>query len=702
MASYLDRKTLMNCPVCLEHFRQLRKLPTCKHVFCESCITDTIGKLKTRGDEGVNENTENESGFPCPLCRVVNNFPRNTEDLSTWVSTLEMAEEEQKEVEMKVENMEDCMPCKKQNKSTQAVKYCIDCRESLCAQCFEETQKFTIFEGHTALEIKDTGGKNNVWNLKQTLARCLACKNHPDKNVTLVCQIHDELCCQTCLVSNHRECDKVTELQQHIVEADVQTDSNRFKEPIKESVNQFITRCQNVMKNIKENTAKNKLAVDGIDQNLRDMRTKANQLFDMLEEKLSQDSKAHFKEQTLSNDAVFHEMEEMIGKLKLSCSLLDSVTVKEDQTLEYVVHRRILDLLSQSETQLFETLYNTKIYGFELELNNSLSDFLDVDLNESSKLATLKHTEIKIDLAKHISRYRKITKTGTYNIQAKGFPGIYPTYSGVAYTDSDKVLLADSNYGMICLLSDTYTHLASCNGTAYTFQKAEKDSAKKAFSVSLLDNDIVVTSVPEKKTMFVIEANQNLKIQTEIDLPHSAKALVGLSNGDIAVSWTDPVAFGVLSLRLFHAEEKSYFNHDKSGRVLKSFDYMAVDRKSLHVIQPCSVDKAVFCFDLQMNPIFEYRHNELEHPAGVGIDADGLIYVCDTANGCIHIISPNGYPVSIYKEDCPERPLAVAFDKAGTTFAITRGHKDFSEYYDKKRSEVCVYRLSDRDWRQCE
>ena len=271
MASYLDRKALMNCPVCLEHFRQPRKLPTCKHVFCESCITDTIGKLNTRGDECGNEN-ENESGFPCPLCRVVNHFPGNTEDLSTWVSTLEMAEEEEKEVEMKVENMEVCMPCQKSNKSTRAVKYCLDCRETLCAQCFEDTQRFKTFQGHVILEIKRDDKKNEC-DVNQTLATYMACKQHPDKSVSYICEIHDELCCQTCVVSKHRQCDKVTELQQHVLKTDLEQDSAKSDESINESINKFIARCQNVIKDIKDNAVENKVAAEKIDQTLRGKST---------------------------------------------------------------------------------------------------------------------------------------------------------------------------------------------------------------------------------------------------------------------------------------------------------------------------------------------------------------------------------------------------------------------------------------------
>ena len=474
----------------------------CKHIFCETCISDTVGKLKTRDAESQNEN---ESSLSCPLCRVVNRCPGNTDDLLNWIRTLEMAE--QTEVEVKVENMGVCMPCKKLNNTTRAVKYCLDCRESLCTQCFEDTQRFRAFQNHTVVEIngddKDKFRKKNEWDMNQTLATYLACKHHPNKNVNFVCENHDELCCQACVILNHRQCDKVTELQQQILQMDPEQKSTDLKDSLGNTVNKIIIQCQNVIKDIKDNETENKTAADKIDESLRNMRTKANRLFDVLEENISQENKAFLKKDSMSNDTTVQEIEEIISKLKLSSNLLENITIQGNRTLEYVVRRKILNILSESETRLLETSLNAKMYGVELKPGSILSNFVDVDVNDTTKLATVKLVDSEVDLTEHTRRCRKITKTGTYHIQSEKSQVYYPTYSGLVYTPDNEVLLVDSENGMIRLASDTYKHLASCN--SITFNTKRKDASKKPFSATFLDSDIVAASVPQKKTMLILK-----------------------------------------------------------------------------------------------------------------------------------------------------------------------------------------------------
>ena len=683
-----EREKSQNCPVCLENLKQPRKLPTCKHVFCETCVSDSLAKLTPRSVENI-EN-ENESGFSCPVCRVVNQCPGNSEDLLTWISTLEIAEKA--EVGLQVENMEVCMPCKKLNNTTRAVKYCMDCRESLCAGCFEETQKFRGLQEHTVVEINgDKGAHDNKHqrDMNQTLAEYLACTHHPDKNVTFICEDDGDLCCPTCILTNHRKCNKITMLQ-HLSKADSVKEVSKMGGSVKD----LIDYCENIIEAIKETETENKTAAEKISQIMMDLRIKVNQLFDVLEESISQECKAVVKKYSISNETVIQEIQDVLSKLKFSSALLEEVSKSKQcqDNLVNVLLKRLQSRFGEFEIKVIEIAHGLKKFGFELQIESLLKDLVELDINDTARLASVKGNENKLTVPKYGGRKTlqyDLSKIGTFSIKNTNCLGSYPTYCDLTYTPENRLLLADSHRGYACLVSDTYRHLASCKFTTFSTGEGEY-STKIPFGVTYLQNGVMVVSEPKRKKLFVVKVAEKLEILAELESPHKAKAVRALNNGDLAVSWTEPVAFGIVSLSFCQLEEKSYFDRDKAGRVMKSFDYMAVDQKKSHVIQPCTVDKAVFCFDFQGNPIFEYRHDDLQQPTGVGIDASGNVYVCDLEKSSIHIMSSTGIPVRVYREGCPTRPLALGFDMDRTTFTVTH-----DAIYAKKRHEIHVFRLSE-------
>ena len=101
---------------------------------------------------------------------------------------------------------------------------------------------------------------------------------------------------------------------------------------------------------------------------------------------------------------------------------------------------------------------------------------------------------------------------------------------------------------------------------------------------------------------------------------------------------------------------------------------MAIDENRSHVIQPCTTDEAVFCFDFNGNPKFKYKGKDNFYPRGVAVDGYGSIFVCDYNNDAIHVISPTGNALRVIQksEGCPTLPLAIGFKKNGEEFAVTK------------------------------
>ena len=102
---------------------------------------------------------------------------------------------------------------------------------------------------------------------------------------------------------------------------------------------------------------------------------------------------------------------------------------------------------------------------------------------------------------------------------------------------------------------------------------------------------------------------------------------------------------------------------------------MAVDENRSHVVQPCTTDRAVYCFDFNGNPKFKYKGKDNFYPTGVAVDSNRSIFVCDNNNDAIHVISPTGNALCVIQmsEGFPISPLAIGFKKNGEEFAVTQG-----------------------------
>ena len=201
----------------------------------------------------------------------------------------------------------------------------------------------------------------------------------------------------------------------------------------------------------------------------------------------------------------------------------------------------------------------------------------------------------------------------------------------------------------------------------------------RPYCATVIKNGEIAVSIPEKKKICIISADKQLKSTFTVSTKYKPKAIHGLRTGDIAVAFDDRVAFGIISFDdIPEPTEKThvYFSHDKEGRELKNFDYMAVDENRSHVIQPCSTDKSVYCFDFNGNPKFKYQGQDNFNPRCVAVDGYGTIFVCDYIynNIVIHVVSPTGNALRVIQksEGCPGSPFAIGFKKNGEEFAVTQ------------------------------
>ncbi|CAC5411467.1 unnamed protein product [Mytilus coruscus] len=94
-----------------------------------------------------------------------------------------------------------CDPCSRLKKSSEGLKYCTDCEDTLCTDCIAIHSAVKLLASHYLVDVSVTTG--NTFNIKKD------CNDHEGMCYEFYCSDHDCLMCRTCMANTHRTCGKI-------------------------------------------------------------------------------------------------------------------------------------------------------------------------------------------------------------------------------------------------------------------------------------------------------------------------------------------------------------------------------------------------------------------------------------------------------------------------------------------------------------
>ena len=546
---------------------------------------------------------------------------------------------------------------------------CLNCKESFCKDCCKIRHSASLHPDHIIIEMEE--GKIDIKEReKQLMKNYLTCSTHCNNVVKFLCKDEDILCCAVCAVVHHRDCSELAEVKSSATRKD--------SEKLQYKISKLLSYSKSIIKTKKSNEDENKKETEKTYTSIQEMRMKVNKLFDLLEEKATERCKALTKKYCLAALDDIDKLQVINKELEIFISLIKKSECYNSSGLGQVILHNLKKAVRQYETTVLEMAHSCKKYGFTLEIQDRLSNLLDLEPNDTDEMATIEEEESNAVLGEYserkLFRYCDIKKSSIHEVIAKGSSNDFPPeYCALQFLPNDKLFLVDYRYGFCTLVNAEFELVASCN--LMTHSTEQKEESRKPYCVTHVKDNTVAISIPAQKKILFVKADEKLTIKGHVTTRYTPKALQGLRNGDMAVSWCDPVAFGIIAFSRYNImEDKVYFDRDTSGRVFQKFIHIAVDEERSHVIQPCTSTQTVYCFDLQGNPKFAYR-NKLQLPRGVALDGDGNIYVCDEMNRNIHIISPDGTAIRFVEEGCPTACLAIGFHHDSTEFAVSNSDR---------------------------
>ncbi len=176
----------ITCAICHEHYDEPKVLPCC-HYFCKQCIH----RLTLR--------TGTDKPFSCPECRQDITLPRGGVDhfkTAFFINRMKGVHSKLERAHGKVEAK--CEGCS----GGKAEAFCRQCTQFICAECVKQHHRMRVFAGHKTVtldELKEGGAKELMKEPPLQM-----CTNH-DEPMKIYCFTCSCLICRDCTVIDHVE-----------------------------------------------------------------------------------------------------------------------------------------------------------------------------------------------------------------------------------------------------------------------------------------------------------------------------------------------------------------------------------------------------------------------------------------------------------------------------------------------------------------
>ncbi|XP_045193774.2 uncharacterized protein LOC123549616 [Mercenaria mercenaria] len=150
-----------------------------------------------------------------------------------------------------------CTPCTEDGSNQEAVKYCPECKEYLCAACTKYHKKFSATKKHNLLE-KDLQKHEHTFETSVGVVKKRdKCAAHAERDIEMYCGSHDMVYCTLCIAKDHRSCTDVFEIEEAVTRFSVQSDEIMV-EKVESVLKQMIEMKQSKDENIQTVEKQNK------------------------------------------------------------------------------------------------------------------------------------------------------------------------------------------------------------------------------------------------------------------------------------------------------------------------------------------------------------------------------------------------------------------------------------------------------------
>ena len=541
-----------------------------------------------------------------------------------------------------------CEPCSRATKSSMADKYCSDCDESLCSDCFSVHGTFKAFISHHVIDAQVSADISFELNK--------FCSDHEDMVLDFYCSDHDDICCKSCIADEHRICGKIKPLD--VVAKGVK--SATMFENFASEVKYLIDTASKVREEKQKSKVTWDSSTDSVKRGVEIFRSRILKHIDDMEEKLMLEVNA-------ANSKIVAETGEEMKAVEKYMSDIQDISHKFDFIAKNGSEKQIFRLIKTLETGLSRK-------SEDLEKLISSLTFPQLVFKESNLLSKMETIgSVTIETSPSAMNYQppkalQAQSKNRFLMNKFEFDSKIPftckhaCITGIGVTRDDHLLLCNKSSTDVMVLSDGGKQLndIGLEGDPWGI-------------VVVPDKEEAIVTLPDKKFIQIINTS-TMRAEQKIKVPVECYGITVIDNDIVLGNRGEIYIINRESQRL------------KTINVGKGYMF------SLY----CGKDKTLYCCDTDNDTLygiqqdgtilFSFSSGDFRGPIGVATAANGNVYVTVWGSKNVHCFTPYGKHkgIMLKKGDGLNQPYGIAFSKKSSKVFIVNAQEKsvlrFSHY----------------------
>ncbi|KAL3888771.1 hypothetical protein ACJMK2_001131 [Sinanodonta woodiana] len=626
------------CPICMGLFNVPRQLP-CAHTFCQSCLQSYITSKAIEH--------ETKRCIECPVCKITTGHFKENKSTSEWASLFPVDTVIQSMLPTKSKVDRVCDACTADGSSVTATGFCVVCDEAMCDNCQQFHRKQKILKTHTIITIQEL--LNNPQNVMK-FAEGFTCFDHEDEDVKFYCNNHKIACCGICFLKNHKTCSDV----RHMNEALPALLREKKPSEIIEELKKLETHLKTCIDAKETNMKDLESQVNGLTDQIKEMRTKINTALDELEMKVKTEGRRILKEVAIRTQEENHQCMSLIHAIRNSQLLCETVHKYGMDIQKFLTAEKIKSQLPLYYSQVRERFERTDTLTVQVKFTPLLESVLSLSSSDIGKLETMTVSTYTVPGLRKPTKECQVEKVETFVVNISGGT---PSYTGITILPRDRVMLVD-NYNNQCILLNNSHQVV----TTYNLTGMPHDICDVG------DEEVAVTMYDQNKIQILLVRDDVISPVRTITTKYKCYGIAAAGKGEMVVVGDCGNAKYCWSLI---RDGREVFYSDMYDSPSGYYSYIAMNNSKTRVYVTVFKKNSLVCFNMEGKKQYSYSPDNLKGHFGVAVDRDDNIYIVGCASDNIHQLSPEGCIIQVITTGVPDNPRAISFDNSRDIFIIT-------------------------------